>query len=284
MPLQPATKRIEPGRWFWWLVVGESYNPPDVRIIAKLVLLGLVLVIVAMISALTAMQFAVHTREVPVPNLVGKSVTEAQRAALASGLELQVERQYYSPTVPEGKIMSQVPDPDTKVRRGWQLRVAQSLGPQRVAIPDLSGETARAAQLNIERRGLELGATAAIPTGSAPPDQVIAQSPPPNASGVAAPRISLLLSAAPAPGAYVMPNLVGQSLEAATQILQTASMRVGTVKVTAAGATPNTTQPSTSNPTSPETTASRTSLILSQDPAAGQKIVAGSAVNFEVTQ
>jgi eukaryotic-like serine/threonine-protein kinase len=253
-----------------------------VKLIAKLVLLGLVLVIVAMISALTAMQFAIHTREVPVPDLVGKTVVDAQRAAIASGLEVQVERQYYSPTVPEGKIMSQVPDPGTKVRRGWQLRVAQSLGPQRVAIPDLSGETSRAAELNIERRGLELGATAAIGTASAPPDQVIAQSPPANASGVAAPRISLLLSTAPAPGAYVMPNLVGQSLGSATQILQTAGMRVGTVKVPAAGASPNPTQPGATPP--PDATPSPTSLILSHDPAAGQKIIAGSAVNFEVTR
>lgn len=252
------------------------------KLIAKLVLLGLVLVIVAMVSALTAMQFAIHTREVSVPNLVGKSVADAQRAALAAGLELQVERQYYSPEVPEGKIMSQVPDPGTKVRRGWQLRVAQSLGPQRVAIPDLSGETSRAAELNIERRGLELGATAAIPTTSAPPDQVIAQSPPANANGVAAPRISLLLSAALAPGAYVMPNLVGQTVQSATQILQNAGMRVGTVKVTTAGTTPNTTPASASPPS--DAAPAATSLILSQDPAAGQKIMAGSAVNFEVTR
>lgn len=252
------------------------------KLVAKLVLLGLVLVIVAMLSALTAMQFAIHTREVSVPNLMGKTVADAQRAAIASGLELQVERQYYSPDVPEGNIMSQVPDPGTKVRRGWQLRVAQSLGPQRVAIPDLSGETSRAAQLNIERRGLELGSTAAIPTTSAPPDQVIAQSPPANASGVAAPRISLLLSAALAPGAYVMPNLVGQTLQSATQILQSAGMRVGTVKVTAAGTTPTTTQASASPPS--DAAPAATSLILSQDPAAGQKIMAGSAVNFEVTR
>ena len=255
------------------------------KVIAKLVLLVLVLVIVAMVSALTAMQFAIHTREVPVPNLVGKTVAEGQRAALASGLEVQVERQYYSPDVAEGRIMSQVPDPGAKVRRGWQLRVAQSLGPQRVAIPDLSGESSRAAELNIERRGLELGATALLPTSSAPPDQVIAQSPPANGSGVAAPRISVLIST-PAPAeAYVMPNLVGQSLGSATQILETAGMRVGTVKVTAPDATPNTTQSATPSPTLPaDANPSPTSLILSQDPAAGQKIIAGSPVNLEVTR
>jgi beta-lactam-binding protein with PASTA domain len=261
------------------------YNPVRVKVIAKLVMLGLVLVMVALISALMAMQFAVHTREVSVPNLVGKTVVDGQRAALSSGLELQIERQYYSPAVPEGRIMSQVPDPGTKVRRGWQLRVAQSLGPQRVAIPDLSGQTSRAAQLNIERRGLELGATATIPTASVPPDQVIAQSPPAHANDVAAPRISLLLSAAPVPAAYLMPNLVGQSLESATQILQTAGIRVGTVKVTPSGSAPNATpSPAPTASPSPDANPSPTSLVLSQDPASGQKVIAGSAVNFEVTR
>ena len=118
--------------------------------------------------------------------------------------------------------------------------------------------------------------------GAVPPDQVIAQSPPANANGVAAPRISLLLSAALAPGAYVMPNLVGQTVQAATQILQNAGMRVGTVKVTTAGTTPTPTPASASPPS--EAAPAATSLILSQDPAAGQKIMAGSAVNFEVTR
>lgn len=249
------------------------------KAIAKLVLLGLVLVTVAMISALMAMRFAVHGHEVTVPNVVGLSLPDAERTALASGLQLQAERRYYSPNVEEGKVMSQVPDAGTKVRRGWQLRVAQSLGPQRVAIPDVTGQSARAAELNIERRGLELGATAVLPMATGPADQVIAQSPPANASGVAAPRISLLLSAGAMATAYVMPNLVGQSLGSATQILQTAGMRVGNVRISAAQ---NASEAGTTSGTGD--TPSQSSLILSQDPVAGQKITTGSAVNFEVSR
>jgi eukaryotic-like serine/threonine-protein kinase len=207
---------------------------------------------------------------------------------LANGLQVQVERQYYSTSVAEGRIMSQAPDAGTMVRRGWQVRLAESLGPQRVAIPDVTGETSRAAELNIERRGLELGSTAVIPSTSTPPDQVIAQSPPANASGVAAPRISLLLSVAPATASYVMPNLVGQSLESATQVLQSAGMHLGMVKVAVVQpSAPNISTPTagTTGPAStPEPTPSPSSLVLSQDPAAGQRITAGSAVNFEVSR
>ena len=95
----------------------------------RFAMLALVLVIVAMVSALTAMRFAIHGQEVAVPPLVGLTPAEAERAVAGLGLQMSIERQYYSPQIPEGRIMSQLPLPGTKVRRGWQVRVAQSLGP-----------------------------------------------------------------------------------------------------------------------------------------------------------
>src|ERR1035441_6748241 len=126
----------------------------------RMLLLALVLVTVALVSALTAMRLAIHGREVIIPKLVGMSPSEAERAGAASGLQVVIERQFYSPDVPEGKIMTQVPPPGTKVRRGWSIRVAQSLGPQRVAIPDVTGGSERIAEVNIRSRGLSLGSGA----------------------------------------------------------------------------------------------------------------------------
>jgi beta-lactam-binding protein with PASTA domain len=244
-------------------------------------MLALVLLIVALVSALTAMRFAIHGHEVVVPKLVGMTPLEAERAVVATGLRVDVERQYYSPTVPEGSIVSQVPAPGTKVRRGWQVRVAQSLGPQRIAIPDVTGQTPRAAEINIQRRGLDIGATAVIHIPNAPADEVLSQTPPPNASGVSAPRISLLITATPDQPAYVMPNFVGQPLGSVTKILQDAGMQLGTVTVTTAGQTPS---DQFSAAPAPAPTPSPASLIVSQNPAAGQKITAESAVNFEVSR
>ncbi len=141
-----------------------------------LVLLALILVTVALVSALTAMRLAIHGREVSVPKLVGLAPAEAERTVSALGLQIVVERQYYSPNIAEGKIMSQLPEADTRVRRGWQVRVAQSLGPQRVEIPDVVGESEHAAELNISRRGLDVGAIAQIDMLGTPVNQVISQS------------------------------------------------------------------------------------------------------------
>ena len=126
----------------------------------RFAMLALVLVIVALVSAVTAMRFAIHGQEVQVPMLVGLTPADAARSVAGLGLQIEVERQYYSPQVAEGRIMSQLPLPGAKVRRGWQVRVAQSLGPQRVVIPDVTKQSERAAEWNLRRRGLDLTSTA----------------------------------------------------------------------------------------------------------------------------
>ncbi|HZR57271.1 MAG TPA: PASTA domain-containing protein [Terriglobales bacterium] len=246
----------------------------------RLALLGLVLVMVALISALTAMRFAIHGGEVGVPDLVGKAPAEAKRIVESQGLEVNVERQYYSPSIPEGKIVSQSPTAGTHVRRGWQVRVAASLGPQRIAIPDVVGESERAAEINIRRRGLDVSEVAqiAVPgitSTSQTPDQVISQSPPANASGIAAPKISLLVNAPPQPQAFVMPSFVGQQLGRVTSILQGTGMRLG--NVTVAAQPTNNVDPNISLPVQ-----SPSSVIVSQSPAAGEKIIAGATISLVV--
>jgi len=251
------------------------------RQLLRMLLLVLVLMTVALISALTAMQLAIHGREVAIPKLVGISPSEAERAGAASGLQVVVERQFYSATIPEGKIMTQMPPPGTKVRRGWSVRVAQSLGPLRVPIPDVTGGSERVAELNITRRGLALGSVARINFPDAPPDHVISQSPPANANGVSAPKISLLVSDGPEPAVYVMPNLTGQPLGSAILALQDAGIKVGKVSALPPAPLPGEPQAALVVP-SAVSAPSAASMIVTQTPAPGQKIEAGSAVNFEV--
>jgi eukaryotic-like serine/threonine-protein kinase len=251
----------------------------------RFAMLALVLLIVAMVSALTAMRFAIHGQEVAVPPLVGVTPAEAERAVAGLGLQISIERQYYSPQIPEGRIMSQLPLPGTKVRRGWQVRVAQSLGPTRVSIPDVTGQSEHAAELNIRRRGLDVASMAEVQAPGIPADQVLAQSPTANATQVAAPKISLLVTAVVDPQAFVMPSFVGQPLGSASRSLQDSGFKLGNVSVvvpasSAAGDTANPGAPSTP-PVAPAQ-ASPASIIVSQAPAAGQKVLAGAFVSFEV--
>ncbi len=250
-------------------------------------MLALVLVVVALVSALTAMRFAIHGQVVTVPTVVGLTPADAERAASGLGLQIDVERQYYSPQIPEGRIMTQMPLAGMKVRRGWQVRVARSLGPQRVVIPDVTKQSERAAEWNIQRRGLEVASTAEMQLPGAPADQVLAQSPPANASQVAAPRTSLLVTVTPDPPAYVMPSFLGQPLGSTSRTLQDTGFKLGNVSMAPEANTTGADSATANNAPSSSTSAatpqpSPASIIVTQWPAAGQKVLAGAVVSFEV--
>lgn len=231
----------------------------------KYFLLGLVLLLVCFASALIAMRFAIHGREVRVPKLVGLKPSEAERVAGSEGLVLSFESRFYSSEVPEGYIVSQSPLANTTVRRGWKVRVAESLGPQRAAIPNVVGQSERVAELNITRRGLEVGSVAVIHFPGVPPATVIAQTPTADAKNVVSPRVGLIVSADDNAQAYVMPNLVGEPLAVATAALQKAGFVLGDVVTV-------------------EDPAGPSGNIVKQSPVAGQKIAAGAKINFEVRQ
>ena len=230
----------------------------------RYVLMALVLLTVMLLSAMTTMRMAIHGREVMTPKLVGLSMDQAERITSANGLLLDTESRFYSDTVPEGRVVSQLPAPGIRVRRGWRMRVALSLGPQRAIIPDLTGQSPRAAEINVRRRGLEVGAVAVAHIPDTTPDQVLAQSPPANAASVSSPKINLLVSAPEQSQAYVMPNLVGRHLTDAVQALQQAGLRLGAVTASAAGGSPGT--------------------IVRQSPPPGQRVTPETTVSFEVMQ
>ncbi len=238
----------------------------------RILLLSLVLVIVALISALTSMRFAIHGRQVAVPKLVGLTPDEAGRTAEELGLSLKVDRQVYSPSIPAGKIVSQTPDAGAQVRRGWRVLVAESLGPVRVSPPDVVGQSERAAAINIRRRGLQVGDEATVFAQGKDAGIVISQSPPANSTSVTSPNVSLLTAGPAQQQAYVMPSFIGSPLASATKALDNARIHVGSVTAT----------PDVPGDAAPLAPIGPASIILSQTPAPGQRVQEGQPVNFDV--
>lgn len=237
------------------------------RKLIKYTFRGLVLLLVFLSSALLAMRFAIQGREVKVPRLTGMTPAEAERAANSEGLVLSIESRFYSPTIPQGRIVSQAPAPNAPVRRGWKVRVAESLGPQRAAVPNLLGESEHAAGINISRRGLEIGTIGTLHLLGAQPDTVVSQNPPPDTTEAASPRVDLIFSAPDNAQFYVMPNFVGHSLAEATAAVQKAGFTLGKVREAS---------DDSSSPSIPSGT------IVRQSPSAGQRIAAGATISFDV--
>jgi beta-lactam-binding protein with PASTA domain len=235
----------------------------------------LVLVVVFMASMLTAMRFAIHGRQTVVPKVVGMTPQNAENALAAYGLVLDASDRFYSAEVPPGSIVSQVPAPGETVRRGWHVRVAESMGPQRVTIPDLSGDSERSAEINIRRRGLETGTMAIAEIPNATPDQVVAQTPPANATNVSTPRVSMLIAATEDRKSFVMPDLRGRTEDEAVAATIAAGLKVGSIASQPLNGT---------DANSPETLPSGTRIVTQTVPAPGQRIWDGQSIILEVTR
>jgi beta-lactam-binding protein with PASTA domain len=231
----------------------------------------LVLIIVALASTLISMRFAIHGREVAVPDFRGMAPAAAERVAFERGLELAHSDHFYSVIVPAGRILSQKPDPGTHVRRGWRVQAAESLGAQLIDIPAVLGMSPRAAEINIRRRGLEVGLAAEIPSADATPETIVAQSPSPGAQGVASPRVSLLYAAPLPEPAYAMPDLTGMTLNDATGLVTESGLK--TVSVTTAPNGFAGGSPSSVTPT-----------VVGQTPPPGTRVTPGTVVSLQVAR
>ncbi len=238
------------------------------RKLIKYFFLSLVLLLVFLSSALLAMRFAIQGREVRVPRLTGLTPVEAERVANSEGLVLSVESRFYSASVPEGRIVSQAPAQDSTVRRGWKIRVAESLGQQRAAVPNLIGQSQHAAGINVSRRGLQIGTVGSIHLPGAPPETVVAQSPPPEATEVTSPKVGLIFSATDNSQRYVMPSFVGKPLAEASVALIKAGFTLGKIHNAGSSGTGD--------------SAGIAGIILRQSPQAGQRVATGATISFDV--
>ncbi|HEX2919219.1 MAG TPA: PASTA domain-containing protein [Edaphobacter sp.] len=256
-----------------------------VRRFFNIVLGALAMIAVALVSAFLSMRLAIHGHEVKVPQLTNMTIAEASRRTSALGLRLQLENRFYSPNVPAGKVIAQYPVAGATVRRQWPVRVTESLGIQRVSIPNLVGEGERAASINLRRLGLELGTVGHVSlAGTA--GSVIAQTPAAGAQGVDRPKVSVLLNDGPDESSqgYVMPSLVGFTLSGAYARASAAGLRI----VSAEDVTPNTpagppAPPQAAPPPAPAASVGPTpGIVVAQAPLAGHRVARGDTVQLSL--
>jgi eukaryotic-like serine/threonine-protein kinase len=237
----------------------------------------LMLILLAMVSAVTTMHFAIHGAEVTVPNFKGMPLMEAERQSAGLGLNLNVENRYYSSEVPVGSILSQSPTPGTVVRREWNVRVAESLGPQKVSIPDVVGTQDRAAALELRKVGLELSTTAHMPYAGFAPGTVIAQDPPAHGKDVERPSVSLLVVVPPTEentSGFVMPDFTGQSVTMAATALSQQGIKVDSPNWIDVGVS------EVGKGDAPIQPIQVPGTVLSQTPAAGSFVSSATVVEF----
>jgi beta-lactam-binding protein with PASTA domain len=107
------------------------------------------------------------------------------------------------------------------------VRVAESLGPQKVEVPDTVSVDERVAALKLRRVGLAVGATARLPCDGATEGTVLAQDPPAHAQGIEGPSINLLVAsiAEETADGFVMPDFTGVPIVAAQATLERVGLK-----------------------------------------------------------
>ena len=176
------------------------------RSLFRLFLLFTVLVAVALLSAITTIRLTIHGRQENMPKLVGVSLESAQRITAGLGLELKVEDKIYSTQYAANEIAQQMPPPGTPLKMGQHVHVLVSLGLPQLTVPNLVGDSVRAARITAIQRGLTVGDVAVLPWPG-DPDQVVAQDPPPATTEVRTPTVNLLISGGEEPPGLPLPSI-----------------------------------------------------------------------------
>jgi len=178
--------------------------------IGRLVLLGGILVTVFLLSAIVGMRFSVRSGETKTPALVGMVLKDAEDVFESTDLQLLVSGRRYNDEIPEGSIISQIPPAGIGLKGNRNVRVVISLGRRVNPVPDLTGNSIRAARIVAQQNGYDLGKVTEIQV-NATEEIVIAQYPPPEAKGNISDQIDVLLQKQAAE-LFIMPNTAGGNL------------------------------------------------------------------------
>jgi len=210
-----------------------------------------------------AMRMTLRAREVEVPSLAGKTVTDATRIAAALGLGLRVDDNRRSDEkIPAGQIMQQDPPPGVRTRQERTLRVWVSSGARSTVVPTLVGQTDRTARIKLEQDGIEVVSVTEVRSPDYPADAVIAQDPAPQ---VRAPGVSLLVNRGEEAATFVMPDVIGTEGDRAASAL-----RVRGFRVSITGSQPYPGVPA--------------GIVIRQNPAGGFRVSGGDSVSLEVSR
>jgi serine/threonine-protein kinase len=160
---------------------------------------------------------------VRIPQVTGLTLDAARALLARKGLNLNVDQQTPSDTIPSGTVVSQAQSSGTTIDPGSTVGVTVSSGGAPVAVPDVGGKLAADALAVLEGSGFTTRVTYVVDT-TAPSGAVSAQDPPANAT---APHHSLVTLTIAVPG--TVPDLTNMTLDDAKNALTASGYTLGAI-------------------------------------------------------
>jgi eukaryotic-like serine/threonine-protein kinase len=186
------------------------------------------LMLVGALSTFITLRFFTAGDEVVVPDLTGKDAQEAIEILGKKNLQLKIMQQKrFSDKVAENRVVIQIPEKGVRIKKGRSIEVYLSLGPEKIVVPDITGQTARVASLTLSQRGLHQGKMIYVSDPAMDTDVVLAQYPLAGTEMVGAQTVNLVVNGLRnEKQVYVMPDLIGKSFQTVSQELREAGLRV----------------------------------------------------------
>jgi serine/threonine-protein kinase len=233
-------------------------------LLVKYGLLVVALLVTTGLSALLTMRVVLTAQEVEVPALAGKRLPEAGALASAHGLLLKIEGRRHDPSVPPDRIVAQEPAAGSTSKRQRSIRVWVSLGPQRLVVPTVEGESVRSGRLSLEQAQVPVGRVVEAYDVSEE-GTILQQHPPAGETAELGPDGAALLVSTGSRADYVMPDLINRSAAGVLDVLTRAGLKVTDVRYRSyPGAAPG--------------------VVLRQSPAAGYRVNRRTPVTLEVSR
>lgn len=162
-------------------------------------------------------------RIVKVPDLRGVPLAEARSRLKSAGLEPGMVNRDFSDSVARGSVIGTDPETGTARHAGSAIALLVSKGSP-VDVPDVTGEDADSARQDLQDAGLKVRIAVQRVNSEFDKDQVARQSP--GAGGRAAEGDTVTLTLSKGPEMVKVPDVVGSSVDDATQRLEAAGFEV----------------------------------------------------------
>lgn len=163
-----------------------------------------------------------------VPNIVDKSLEEAQAILKEEGLYLRIEDSLNDEDILEGNILSQDPIEGGLIKADNPVKVFVSLGPELIPVAHVEGLNLLEAETILENDGFVIGSHEYI-NDISPKDTVIDQSYPGDTMAPKGSIIRLTVSLGEEEETVVVGSYVGQQFEVAKQMILSDGLSFGEV-------------------------------------------------------
>lgn len=192
---------------------------------------GAVLAVLFAAGGWIAFRNSIVGRSVAVPDLTGKTMTEAIRLAHEAGLrvEEQATRARYDDQVLRNRVLLQTPETGSLAKPAQLIRVVLSLGPRELRVPDLLGLPPRAAASRLTQASLQLGPVSWYRDSQARTG-IVAQDPEAETPAAKNMAVEVLTNRGLPESRHVMPDLIGRDAEKMRQRLELFGFRVGSAR------------------------------------------------------